>query len=144
MERHIGISREFNIIELQKALFEKNADKAMKIAHYMGKNTKTNPIPKAIGFLYNSFSKLVIYQAMAGKPQADILSAMDYTSAFFLKDFAVAARHYHLKHSTRMISILREIDLKSKGLGVRQPDDEELYIELVYKILNVDKIKVKL
>lgn len=144
VEKHIGISKEFNIIELQKALFEKNADKALKIAHFMGKNPKSSPMPMSIGFLFNSFSKLVIYQAMAGKLQQDVMAAMDYHNAYFLKDFAVAAKHYHLKHTTRIISLLREIDLKSKGLGVRQPDDEELYIELVYKIINIDKFKVKL
>lgn len=60
---------------------------------------------------------------------------------YFIKDFAESARLFPLKHATRTISILREIDLKSKGLGAVNMDDGELLKEMVYKILNVDKIK---
>ncbi len=48
-----------------------------------------------------------------------------------------------MKHATRIISVLREMDMKSKGLGAHNTDDAELLTEMVYKILNVDKTKVK-
>jgi len=142
VERHIGISKEFNVFELQKAVGSKDAAKAMKIVFYMGKNPKTNPIVMTIGNLYNFFSNVIIYQTMIGQPQNAIASEMG-VNPFFLKDYAEAARFYPLKHATRIISILREIDLKSKGLGANQTDDSELLTEMVYKILNVDKTKVK-
>lgn len=142
VERHIGISKEFNVFELQKALGQKDVSKAMKIVYYMGKNPKTNPIVMTIGNLYNYFSNIIIYQTMIGQPQQSIASEMG-VNPYFLKDYAEAARFYPLKHATRVISILREIDLKGKGLGANQTDDSELLTEMVYKILNVDKTKVK-
>lgn len=142
VERHIGISKEFNVFELQKAIGHKDAAKAMKIVYYMGKNPKTNPIIMTIGNLYNFFSNVIIYQTMIGQPQNTIASEMG-VNPYFLKDYAEAARFYPLKHATRIISILREIDLKSKGLGANQTEESELLTEMVYKILNVDKTKVK-
>ena len=102
IERHIGISKEYNVFELQKALGTKNSSTAFKIVYYMGKNPKTNP----------------------------------------LKDFAEAAKFYPLKHATRAISILREFDLKGKGLGTNQTEENELLKEMVYKLLNIDKINI--
>lgn len=143
VEKHIGISKDFNVFELQKALVTKDTAKAMRIVHFIGKNPKAEPMPKIMGFLYNFFSNMVMYQALAGKPQAEIAAAMK-TTTYFLGEYAAAARFYPLKHATRIISLLRETDLKSKGLGVNQTPDSELLTELVYKILNIDKLKSKL
>ena len=142
VERHIGISKEFNVFELQKAIGQKDASKAMKIVYYMGKNPKSNPIVMTIGNLYNFFSNVIIYQTMIGQPQQAIASEMG-VNPYFIKDFAEAAKFYPLKFATRIISILRETDLKSKGLGANQTNDSELLKEMVYKILNVDYLKVK-
>jgi DNA polymerase-3 subunit delta len=80
---------------------------------------------------------------MNGQNPQTIASTMGI-NPYFIKDFAEAARYYNLKHCTRIISILREIDLKNKGLGAINMDESELLKEMVYKILNVDKFKVKL
>ena len=140
VETHIGISKEFNVFELQKALGKKDANNAFKIAYYMGKNPKTNPIVMTIGNLYNFFSNVIMYHTLAGQSPQTIASEMG-VNPYFIKDFAESARLFPLKHATRTISILREIDLKSKGLGAVNMDDGELLKEMVYKILNVDKIK---
>lgn len=143
VERHIGISKEFNVFELQKAICQKDTAKAMKIVFFMGKNPKNNPIVMTIGNLYNFFANVIVYQTMLGQSPQVIAAEMGI-SPYFIKDFAEAARFYPLKLATRAISILREIDLKSKGLGANQTPDNELLTELVYKLLNIDKFKVKL
>lgn len=143
VEMHIGISKEFNVFELQKALGTKNHEKAMRIAYFIGKNPKSNPFVMMVGNLYNYFSNLIIYHTMQGQSPQNIASAMG-VNPYFIKEYAESARFYPLKHATRIISILREIDLKNKGLGANQTDDAELLKELVYKILNVDKVKVKI
>ncbi len=140
VETHIGISKEFNVFELQKALGKKDSNNAFKIAFYMGKNPKTNPIVMTIGNLYNFFSNVVMYHTVAGQSQGVIASELGI-NPYFVKDYAEAARLYPLKHATRTISVLREMDLKSKGLGAVNMDESELLKEMVYKILNVDKIK---
>lgn len=140
VETHIGISKEFNVFELQKALGKKDANNAFKIAYFMGKNPKTNPIVMTIGNLYNFFSNVIVYHTLANQSPQTIASEMG-VNPYFLKDYAESARLFPLKHATRTISILREIDLKSKGLGAVNMVESELLKEMVYKILNVDKIK---
>ncbi|MDO4224510.1 MAG: DNA polymerase III subunit delta [Bergeyella zoohelcum] len=143
VETYIGISKDYNVFELQKALGQKDTQKAMKIAHYIGKNPKSNPIQMTIGSLYNFFSNLIIYHTMKSANPQSIATALGI-NPFFIKDYAEAARFYSLKHSTRIISILREMDMKSKGLGVNNMEEAEILKEMTYKILNVDKIKIQL
>ena len=142
VEKHIGISKEYNVFELQNAIGQKDANKAMKIVHFMGKNPKSNPIVMTIGRLFDFFSNVLLYQTLSGMPPAEIAKELK-VHPFFVKDYAEAARLYPMKLTTRVISILRETDLKSKGLGANQTPDAELLIELVYKILNVHLLKVK-
>lgn len=142
VESHIGISKEYNVFELQKALGTKNADAAFKIAHFMGKNPKNNPFVMMLANLYSYFSNVIIYQTMAGQSPQVIASQMG-VNPYFIKDYAESARLYPLKHATRVISILREFDMKGKGLGAVNMGEAELIKELVYKIINVDKIKMK-
>ena len=141
VETHIGISKDFNVFELQKALGNKNQAAALRIAFFMGKSPKTNPFPMIIGNLYNYFSNIIIYHTMHGQSPQAMAAAMN-VNPYFIKDFAESARFYPLKHATRIISLLREADLKNKGLGANQTDDAELLRELTYKILNVDRLKV--
>lgn len=143
VETHIGISKDYNIFELQKALATKNHEKAMKIAYFIGKKPKTNPFVMLVGNLYNYFSNLILYHTLKTYSQQEIASQLGI-NPYFVKDFAEASRYYSLKHTTRIISILREIDLKNKGLGANSTTEAELLKELTYKILNVDQIKVKL
>ncbi len=143
IETHIGISKDFNVFELIKALGKKDEAAAFRIAHFIGKTPKQNPFVMMIGNLYNFFSNLIIYHTLAGQSPQTMASTMGI-NPYFLKDFAEAARFYNLKHCTRIISILREIDLKNKGLGAINMSESELLKELVYKILNVDKYKVKI
>ncbi|NML71458.1 DNA polymerase III subunit delta [Chryseobacterium sp. RP-3-3] len=142
VENHIGISKEYNVFELQKALGTKNADAAFRIAHFMGKNPKNNPFVMMLANLYSYFSNVIIYQTMAGQSPQVIASQMG-VNPYFIKDYAESARLYPLKHATRVISILREFDMKGKGLGAVNMSEAELIKELVYKIINVDKIKMK-
>ena len=143
IETHIGISKDFNVFELIKALRKKDSTNAFRIAHFLGKSPKQNTFPMMIGNLYNFFSNLVIFHTIKGESpqnQATTLGIHPY----FIKDFAEATRFYNLKHCTRIISILREMDLKSKGLGAINMTESELLKEMVYKILHVDQYKVKL
>lgn len=71
------------------------------------------------------------------------LLLQQWGESILLKDYEQSAKFYPMKHATRIISVLREMDMKSKGLGAHNTDDAELLTEMVYKILNVDKTKVK-
>ena len=139
---NVGISKEFNVFELQRALGAKDEVTALKIAFYMGKNPKNNPFVMMLANLYTYFTNVIIYHTLLGQSQQAIASELG-VNPFFVKDYALAAKNYPLKHATRVISILREFDMKGKGVGAANMGDAELIKELVYKILNVDKIKMK-
>lgn len=143
IETNIGISKDFNVFELIKALGKKDEVNAFKIAHFIGKSPKANPFVMTTGNLYTFFSNLIIFHTMAGQSPQNQATAMGI-NPYFLKDYAEAARFYNLKNCTRAISILREIDMKSKGLGAINMTDGELLKEMVYKILHIDQYKVKL
>lgn len=140
VEKHIGISKEYNVFELQNAIGAKDQNKTYRIVYFMGKNPKTNPLIMTIGRLFDFFSKLMIYQLMAAQNPQNIAQALGI-NPYFLKDYAEASRNYPLKHISKIISTLRETDLKSKGLGANQTSDSELLKEMVYKILNVGALK---
>ena len=141
IETNIGISKEFNIFELINALGKKDEATAFKIAHYMGKS-KTHSMVMSTMNLYNFFSNLIIFQTMKGESPQNRASAMGI-HPYFLKNFTEATRFYNLRNCTRVLSILREIDLKSKGLGAINVTDTDLLKEMVYKILHVDQYKVQ-
>lgn len=142
IETHIGISKDFNIFELIKALGKKDEANAFKIAHYLGKAPKQNSFPMMSGNLYNFFSNLIIFLTMKNESPQNQASALGI-NPYFIKQFSDAARFFNLKHCTRIISILREMDMKSKGLGAVNMTESELLKEMVFKILKVDLYKVK-
>ena len=143
IETHIGISKDFNVFELIKALGKKDEATALRIAHFIGKSPKNNPFVMMIGNIYNFYSNLIVFHTLAGQSPQIQATTMG-VNPYFIKDYAEAARFYNLKHCTRIISILREFDLKSKGLGAINMEEGELLREMVYKILKVDQLKVKL
>ena len=143
IETHIGISKDFNVFELIKALGKKDEATALRIAHFIGKSPKNNPFVMMMGNIYNFYSNLIVFHTLAGQSPQIQATTMG-VNPYFIKDYAEAARFYNLKHCTRIISILREFDLKSKGLGAINMEEGELLREMVYKILKVDQLKVKL
>ncbi|MDO4764119.1 MAG: DNA polymerase III subunit delta [Flavobacteriaceae bacterium] len=141
IEKHIGISKEYNVFELQKALGTRNATSAMKITHYISKNQKSNPLVMIISNLYTFYSNVILCHTLRGQSDDNIASELKI-NPFFVKDFKLASQNYPLKHATRAISILREYDLKSKGLGANQTEEAELLKEMVYKLLNIAQMKI--
>lgn len=141
VELHIGISKDYNVFELMKSLAQNNTNQSSKIAHFMGKNSKVNPLVLSLGMLYNFFSNLIIYHVMAGQNPQSIAAELGI-SPYYLGDYTNGAKYFSLKNCTRIISLLRETDLKGKGLGSINVGDDELLNELIFKILNVNAIKV--
>ncbi len=142
VEMHIGVSKEFNIFELKEAIGQKDANKALRIAHYMGKNTKNLGGPIVI--LYRLFCDIIFLHTMPNQPDSELLKVMSVSNPYFLKDIRLAARNYPLKQATRVLSLLREINMKERGVGATNMSSDELLTELVYKIIHVDKIEIAL
>jgi len=135
IERDIGISKDFNVFELQKALGRKDVYKANMIIRYFAANLKENPLVKVIPFLYSYFTKVLIYHYLPDKSRNNAAAALS-VSPFFVQDYQTAARNYTIRHIVNVISCLKEYDLKAKGIDNATATDGELMKELVFKILH--------
>ncbi|GHE48877.1 DNA polymerase III subunit delta [Sphingobacterium griseoflavum] len=136
IEQNIGISKDFNVFELQSALAKRNALKAIQIVDYFVANPKSNPLPMVIGNLGTYFTKILKYHYLPDKaPQVAAKQLGVHT--FFLKEYEAAARNFNRKKTFDIIHHLSAYDLKTKGMDIGPyTDSADILRELVYKILN--------
>ncbi len=135
IEENIGISKEFNIFELQKALGDRNVKRSFSIAAHFAANIKQHPLVLTVSMLYSYFNKLMAYHYLPDKSQGMVASKLKM-NPYFVKETAAAAGKYSRGKLVKIHSLLREYDLKSKGFGNTSTDQGELLRELVYKVLN--------
>jgi len=131
---NIGISKEYNVFELQAALTRKDAFKTNQIINYFEANPKANPIVLVLGNLNTFFSKVLTYHYIQDKSQQNIARELSI-NPFFVKDYEQAARSYNYGKTMQIISYLREYDVKSKGVD-STTDHGGLMKELMFKILH--------
>jgi len=135
IEKNIGISKDFNVFELQNALGNRDVLKANRIINYFGSNANLNPIPKTITMLYSYFSKILKFQLMQDKSKPNVARELGI-SPFFVDDYIKAAKNYPTKKVVEIIGILREFDMKSKGIGNVSASPEDLQREMIYRIMH--------
>ena len=135
IEKYIGISKEFNNFELRRALGEKNYNKAFQIAQYFSENPNSNPIVVTISIIFDFFNKLLLFHSNNTLNDTKIASILG-VNPFFIKEYKTASINYDLKQVVSIISILRDYDMFSKGVGVKKAEPS-LLKELVVKIINV-------
>ena len=136
IQENIGISKDYNVFELQKALGQRSVLKTNRIIQYFIANPKKNPLVMVIGTLYNYFSKVYMIHFLKNLPDRELSSALKLRSEYFLKEYKFTARNYNLRKTQDVISILKEFDLKSKGVDRDSTTEGELMKEMVYKIMH--------
>ena len=135
IEKHIGVSKEYNIFELQKALGTKDIEKASRIVNHFEANPKNNPIAMVAPILLSYFNRIFVYHGLKDKSQNAAAKAMS-CSPFAVKEYASAARLYPPVKVARIFGYLRDADRKSKGQGNATTTDGMLLREAVFKILH--------
>jgi DNA polymerase III subunit delta len=135
IEKNIGISKDYNNFELQKAVGEKNILKANMIVHYFADNPRDNPINLTIASLFSYFTKVLTYHYLTDKSKNSVASVLKI-NPFFVKDYETTAGKYSLRKTVEIIGLLRTYDMKSKGFGDLSTTPGDLLKELVYKILH--------
>lgn len=135
IQDNIGISKDYNIFELQTALGKRDILKANRIINYFAANPKDNPLVVTLVSLHSFFSKLLMFHFTPDKSKNNIASALG-VHPFFVGDYERAARNYPVQKLRNIIGELREYDLKSKGIENASVPDGELLKELVFKILH--------
>jgi DNA polymerase III subunit delta len=136
IERNIGISKDFNIFELQRALGKRDVVAANRIINYFAENPKNHSAVGTISMLYGFFSKVLIYYWIKDKSQQNLFEQLGVKHQYFLKDYIEAARNYDANKAVKIIELLREYDLKSKGYKGTDIPDGDLLKELIFKILH--------
>ncbi|MFK7770787.1 MAG: DNA polymerase III subunit delta [Saprospiraceae bacterium] len=136
IQEQIGISKEYNVFELQKALGTKNVVKSNRIINYFISNPKKNPLVVVVGTLFNFFSKVYLTHFLKNSSEREMMEKLGVRHAFFLKDYKLAARNYPYQQSQNVISILKEYDLKSKGVDRVNATEGDLMKEMIFKILH--------
>lgn len=135
VQQFIGISKDFNIFELQNAISAKNVLKANLIVDYFGKNPKEHPFELSLAMLYSYFARLLFYQTLPDKSPKNVMSVMRLAFPQY-NDVEVAGKNYPIAKLVKIIGYLHEYDMRSKGIDGIQADKAELLREMLFKILH--------
>ena len=133
VQENIGISREYNNFELVTALANRNFPKALRILKYFSENPKNNPAVLTIGMLFNFYSNLLIASSPKYRDEHAKVEALRLKSAYAFKDYRQALTYYNISKLFRIISIIREADARTKGIGAQQNPYDTIK-ELIIKI----------
>lgn len=135
VERNIGISKDFNNFELQKALAEGNVLKANRIVDYFDKNQRMHPLVVTLPVIFSFFRNLMIYHYLPNKDQRSVAAGLGI-NPYFVKDYQAAANRFGARKVMSVITEIRAYDAKSKGFGNVSTSQGDLLKELVFKILH--------
>jgi DNA polymerase-3 subunit delta len=135
IEKFIGISKEYNVFELQNALANKNMPKAIQIAQYFENNPKSGPIQLMLPTLYSFFSKVFLIFGQSATDEKQIAAAIG-VHPFLMKDYSKAAHLYQYAGVEKTILLLQHYNLRSIGIGNGNNTDADLLKELIYKIIH--------
>lgn len=136
VQNNIGISKDYNVFELQSAIARKDAFKVNQIINYFAANPKSNPVPMVLGALNTYFTKVLKYHYCTDRSEQGLARDLG-VSPYFLKDYEVAGANYNKMKTFRVISYLRECDVKTKGVDATgNTEDGELMKELLFKIIH--------
>ncbi len=134
IEENIGISKDYNNFELKKAIGERNVLKATRILNYFSQNPKDNPFVVTVTLLNTFFTQLLKYHGMKDHNPKSVASVLGI-NPYFVSEYQVAAKNYPMKKVSTIISHLRELDLKGKGVGASNISQADLLKELLVKII---------
>ena len=133
IEKHIGISKDYNNFELKKAIGERDVLKATRIINYFAQNPKDNPFVLTVTLLTSFFIQLLKYHGLSDHSPKSVTSALG-VNPYFVDEFRIAARNYPMKQVSGVVSHLREMDLKGKGVGANALAPADLLKELLVKM----------
>lgn len=136
IQEHIGMSKEFNVFELQKAIGQRDKKKAFQIALYFAENPKKHPLLVIVASLYNYFMKIWMVQRYQFQNDNELGRTIGVYSSFFVKEYRMAAKQFSGQQLRNIFLLLKEFDLLSKGVKNRNTQNGQLVNELVFRILD--------
>lgn len=135
IEENIGFSKDFNVFEFRKSIGERNQLQAYRIADHFAQNKKEYPMVLTTGMVFSFFSSLLQYHGLKDKSPGNVAKVLK-VNPYFLKDYDLALKNFPMKKVSAIVSTLRDIDVKSKGVGANQLHESDLLKEMLAKIFN--------
>ena len=134
VEKYVGVSKDFNVFELQTALATKNLPRAIQIIQYFEANPKAASIQLILPSLYSFFSKVFMIHGLNSRDEKTIAASLGI-NAFFIKDYIKAASIYAYPDVEKLILLLSHYNLKSIGINNSGTADASLLKEMVVKMI---------
>ena len=135
VQENVGISKDYNIFELQSALIQQNVVKVNRIINYFEANPKNNPLIPNLSLLFNFFTMLLCLHMQADKSESGIGKALG-SRRFLAKEYMSALRTFHYGRTKQIIHLLRVADLQVKGVEGGNMSEAAILRELCFKILH--------
>lgn len=132
--RFVGLSRQFNNFELQKALARRQAPEAFRIAAHFAANPREHPLPATLVVLYNFFSRLLVVHAADDRSEKALAATLG-VNPYFVRDYLNAARLFSPTQVAGLLRGLRQADARLKGLGGGSVSEGDLLRQLLYESL---------
>jgi DNA polymerase III subunit delta len=133
--QQVGISKEYNIFELQKAILQRNSFTVAKIVSYFESNTKKNPAIPMVAYMYSFFSKVLMAAQATDKSEKGLVSALK-VSPYAVRDYSLALQQFPINVLVRNITLLKEADLKLKGVNTGATTEGQILRELIYRLIH--------
>ena len=131
VQDQIGVSKEYNVFELQNALGLKDIIKSQTIINYFKENEKNAPIQAITASLFGYFMKVYMATQNLTSSDQELQRLLGIPSPYFVKDYRVAAKNFKAEDLQRILLKLSETDLKSKGVMHRSGEDAPLFQDLL-------------
>ena len=135
IEKNIGISKDYNVFELQNCLGKKNILQSNKIANFLSANSKNNPFVLTISSIFSFFKKVLIYKQISNLDRSRIASTLKI-NPYFINQYQTASQNYNYNQLKKIFKFIEEYELRSKGIGNYNTTTDSLLKELIFKILH--------
>ncbi|MFT4536265.1 MAG: DNA polymerase-3 subunit delta [Saprospiraceae bacterium] len=130
----VGISKDYNVFELQKAIGTMDTEKVFRIVNYFASNEKSNPLVMVLSNLYGYFFKVYTAAYHSKKSDNELKTLLGLPTPYFVKDYRIAAKNFHGQKLINIFDALKDADLKSKGVGARNMTSREVLRDLMIQV----------
>lgn len=135
IEQNIGISKDFNRFELNSALGQRNVVKVNRIVDHFAKNPAANPFVLSVNSIHQYFVKVFKSHFINDKSNRNLAVQLGI-NPFFASEYVRASKIYNPRKCVQIFEILRQYDLKSKGVDNESVDHGDLLKEMVFKMMH--------
>lgn len=135
IEQYIGVSKDYNVFELQSAMAARDLARSIRIIQYFEANPKAGPIQLVLPSLYSFFSKVFMVFGAGTSDEKTIATAIG-VNPYFMKDYMLAARLYTYSGVEKVLLLLHQYNLKSVGVGSTNTEDASLLKEMAVKMMS--------